>query len=169
MSILHAEPPWLEAARLDLGLTEIHGAVTAPKISQWLMDLGAWWSDDETPWCGVACAHWMRTSSIEVPKAFYRAKAWESWGLALTRPALGCVVTFTREGGGHVGLVAGVADDGRLIVIGGNQGDSVKFSLFDRSRVTSYRWPAPTMYLWSGYDTLPLLTAQGLPLSHNEA
>src|SRR5687768_1344129 len=54
------QAPWLDIARRDLGLAEVPGAETAPKIKQWLADLGAWWRDDETPWCGVAVGAWMK-------------------------------------------------------------------------------------------------------------
>ena len=170
MPILTAEPPWLAAAQKDLGVRELPGAANAPVISQWLMDLGAWWRDDETPWCGVACGHWFRSVNLAVPSAFYRAKAWLDWGVPLSGPVLGAVVVFTRDGGGHVGLVAGVHGD-YLVVLGGNQGDMVKYALFDRSRVSGYRWPSDTGLLWSSYVDLPPITVAsgGLAVSTNEA
>ena len=45
-----------------------------------------------------------------------------SWGEKLDRPVLGCVVVFTRDGGGHVGFVVGKSTSGNLLVLGGNQG-----------------------------------------------
>lgn len=135
------EPIWLRIARQDIGLTEIKGQPTAPRITQWLKSLKAWWSDDETPWCGTAVAAWMTACGIQPPKAWYRAKAWSDWGVPLASPAQGCVVVFERVGGGHVGLVVGETIAGSLLVLGGNQNDSVRVSMFDRSRVLSYRWP----------------------------
>lgn len=143
------EPAWLLQARRDLGVREIAGAPTAPRISQMLQQLGAWWRDDETPWCGVAEAAWFAASGIAPPKAWYRAKAWLDWGQVLPAPAVGCVVVFERTGGGHVGLVVGADDAGRLLVLGGNQGDRVCIAPFDPARVRGYRWPAG--------ETLPLL------------
>jgi surface antigen len=43
---------------------------------------------------------------------------------------------------GHVGFISGVNSDGSLQVLGGNQGNSVNITRFDRSRVLAYRWPA---------------------------
>lgn len=136
------EPVWLVLARQDIGLREVKGAQTAPKIARWLQQLGAWWRDDETPWCGTAVAAWMKACDIDPPKAWYRAKAWAEWGSKIANPVPGCVVVFEREGGGHVGLVVGQATDGRLMVLGGNQGDTVSIVPFERSRVIAYRWPA---------------------------
>lgn len=39
-----SEPAWLKAARADIGLREIPGAPTEPRIAAWLKKLGAWWS-----------------------------------------------------------------------------------------------------------------------------
>ena len=135
-------PRWLAIARTHIGLREIPGKATAPTIEKWLRQLGAWWSDDSTPWCGVACAAWMREAGVAtLPTHWYRAKAWLDWGLPLTQPARGCVVVFERPGGGHVGLVDGKDQHGRLLVIGGNQGDSVSRAPFEVDRVLGYRWP----------------------------
>jgi len=136
------DPSWLVIARSDLGLREIPGAQTAPKISGWLQKLGAWWRDDETPWCGVAVAAWMQQAGIPLPTHWYRAKGWLAWGYAC-RPTLGAVVVFEREGGGHVGLLVGY-DDKRnaLLVLGGNQGNCVSVRPFSTDRVLGYRWPS---------------------------
>lgn len=134
-------PRWVEMAKKDIGLTEIKGQPTSPKIVQWLKSLGAWWADDEVPWCGTAMAAWMTACGIKPPKAWYRAMAWSDWGSPLSWPIQGCVVVFSRKGGGHVGLVVGETPEGNLLVLGGNQGDAVRVSAFSKDRVTAYRWP----------------------------
>lgn len=137
-----AEPTWLAAARDDIGLREIPGAPTAPKIAGWLAKLGAWWRDDETPWCGVAVAAWMQAAGIgPLPRHWMRARAWAEWGQPLAYPAHGCVVVFARQGGGHVGLLVGEDAAGNLLILGGNQGDAVNVRAFPRARVLAYRWP----------------------------
>jgi uncharacterized protein (TIGR02594 family) len=136
------DPTWLAEARAHVGLREIPGAPTAPTIAAWLQRLGAWWRDDETPWCGVAVAAWMQGAGIgPLPKFWMRAKAWAEWGQRLSYPAHGCVVVFERLGGGHVGLVVGEDSAGNLLVLGGNQGDAVNVRAFPRGRVLAYRWP----------------------------
>ncbi len=139
---MSSEPLWLRLARADIGLRELPGAPTAPKIAAWLQKLGAWWSDDATPWCGTACAAWMQAAGHAIPKHWYRARGWLEWGTALAAPAVGAIVVFERTGGGHVGIVVGKDQAGRLLVLGGNQGDAVSIAPFDMARVIGYRWPA---------------------------
>lgn len=162
-----SEPFWLDAARADIGKRELPGAPTAPFISDWLGALGAWWRDDETPWCGVAVAAWMQRQGIGLPKHWYRAKGWLDWGEPLVAPAVGAVVVFERPGGGHVGLCVARDQAGRLLVLGGNQGNAVTIAPFDMTRVVGYRWPRvpddPT-----AYTPLPFLVAGGAS-SSNEA
>ena len=159
--------PWLAVARNYIGTKEVPGSKdVAPTIAKWLLSLHAWWRDDETPWCGVAVAAWMREAGIQqLPVHWYRAKGWLGWGITLTQPCVGCIVVFERPGGGHVGLVDGRDQFGRLLVIGGNQGDRVSRAAFETSRVLGYRWPSgqprPT-------DPLPIY-AGGLPPSTDEA
>lgn len=137
-----ADPLWLRCAAADIGLREIPGVATAPKIAKWLQQLRAWWRDDETPWCGVACAAWMTAAGVTPPKEYFRAKAWLDWGRAIKTPVRGCVVVFGREGGGHVGIVVGETAGGGLAVLGGNQGNAVSVAAFPRSRVLGFRVPA---------------------------
>lgn len=162
-----SEPTWLQAARGDVGLREIPGAPTAPKIAAWLQKLGAWWRDDETPWCGTAVAAWMQAAGVPPAKNWFRARAWLEWGAAVAAPAVGAVVVFEREGGGHVGLVVGRDQRGRLLVLGGNQGNAVSIAPFDPARVLGYRWPAAHMALYRA-GPLPVM-ASNAAASTNEA
>lgn len=134
--------PWLEEAKRHVGVAEVPGKEHSPIIAGWLQGLRAWWLDDETPWCGVFVAHCFRTAGLELPKHWYRAKGWLEWGAVLSPlPVVGCVVVFERQGGGHVGIVVGRDQEGRLMVLGGNQGNKVTVAPFDQVRVVGYRWP----------------------------
>ena len=150
------DPIWLAQALEDIGLAELPGAPTSPKIDLWLKKLGAWWRDDETPWCGTAVAAWIKGAGGDLPKHWYRAKGWLDWGETLTTPVVGCVVIFERAGGGHVGLCVGRDAAGHLMVLGGNQGNKVSIAPFDQTRVIGYRWPK---------DMEPV-TMAGLPTLH---
>lgn len=147
-------PIWLDSAYRYLGVKEIPGAPTQPIIAGWLKKLRAWWADDETPWCGTFAAAVMQENGILPPREWYRAKAWLSWGRAMVLPTAGCVVVFDRAGGGHVAICVGKSADGRLVCIGGNQGNAVTIAPFDRARVLGYRWP----------DGEPLPPVAALPL-----
>ena len=164
---LLAAPPWVTQSLKHRGLREIPGAPTAPVIAAWLQQLGAWWRDDETPWCGTFVAATMQACSIPRPQHWYRAKGWLGWGIKLDAPCLGAVVIFEREGGGHVGLVVGKDTQGRLQVLGGNQGNAVGIASFELGRVVGYRWPAPPVQPPQPMR-LPLLAAGGA-VSRNEA
>lgn len=162
------EPAWLKAARADIGLREIPGAPTEPRIAAWLKKLGAWWSTDDVPWCGVAVAAWMQQAGCALPKHWYRAKGWLDWGVPLNGPAVGCVVVFERTGGGHVGLVVGRTAQHYLLVLGGNQGDQVNVREFNPLRAVGFRWPADRLDLLPETAALPVLASSGV-ISNNEA
>lgn len=161
----HYLPPWLKEALLHVGVKEVPGKEHAPEIQKWLRALKAWWSDDETPWCGVFVAEVMRRTGHELPKHWYRALAWADWGKRIDRPRVGCVVVFSRKGGGHVGLVVGVDQNGRLLVLGGNQGNAVRIDPFDTDRVVAYVVPLNS---WLPDVELPRIASE-LASSRNEA
>lgn len=132
---------WIAEAISCIGLSEVKGAKHSSKIVGWLKSLKAWWSDDETPWCGTFAAHCMTVAGVKPPKHWYRAKDWLNWGLVMKEPVCGCVVVFNRVGGGHVGFVVGKDKSGNIMVLGGNQGDAVNVKAFQPLRVAGYRWP----------------------------
>jgi uncharacterized protein (TIGR02594 family) len=158
-----AEPAWLIRARLRIGMREIKGPKHNATIVSWLKTLKAWWTDDETPWCGALVAICLHESGIDVPKAWYRAKAWGAWGKNCV-PALGCVVVCDRAGGGHVGFAVGISP-GFVHILGGNQGDAVNIMRMARSRVIGWRWPVDV----PAGRPLPQLDLAGAPVSTNEA
>jgi uncharacterized protein (TIGR02594 family) len=166
MMTTQLEPLWLAAARRDVGLRETLGPNDSPWLRRVLGALGAKWLLGQ-PWCGGAVAHWMAQAGLSRPKAWYRARAWLNWGEHIVLPAVGAVVVFERQGGGHVGLVVGLDQRGRLMVLGGNQGDAVSIAPFDRSRVLGFRWPSEQIALLRN-EPLPFVAAAG-PSSTNEA
>ena len=133
---------WIEIARSFIGTKEILGPDSNPVIIGWLTKLKAWWREDATPWCGVFAAHCMQEDGYAYPKEYYRAKEWLTWGENLPQPMYGCIVVFTRTGGGHVGFCVGKDTSGRLLILGGNQGDKVSIAPFDMNRVAGYRMPS---------------------------
>lgn len=178
--MLLSELPWITEARSHIGLREIKGPQHNHTILQWLERMPefdsaakAWWRDDETPWCGLFVGYCLGVTGRHVVREWYRAKAWESPELTrLDMPAYGCLVTFTRSGGGHVGFVVGRDARGNLMVLGGNQGDAVNIRPFAQSRVTGYYWPSSADGTRSrplkGRHALPELNSSG-EVSTNEA
>lgn len=132
---------WIVEARKHIGLTEIKGQKTSAVIAGWLGKLKAWWTDDETAWCGTYVAHCIKSANLPLPKHWYRAKDWLNWGQVINQPTYGAVAVFERKGGGHVGFVVGKDKLGNILVLGGNQGDAVNIKAFSAYRVAGYRWP----------------------------
>lgn len=161
------EPQWLSIARRDIGNSETLGPNDSPFIRSMLERLSALWLRGQ-PWCGGAVANWISQCGLGLPKNWFRAKAWLEWGVILSGPCVGAVVVFERERGGHVGFVVGRDTRGRLLVLGGNQGDMVKVSPFDVGRAVGYRWPEGINHPAVGWSELPVLAATG-PVSTNEA
>lgn len=167
-----ANPKWLTEAYSHIGLKEIAGVKTAKEIEEWLKELGAWWKDDETAWCGTFVAICLKRGMRTYPKHWYRALAYRDYGTVLDKPCVGCIVSFTRSGGGHVGFVVGKDKYGNLMVLGGNQKNMVNIMPFSIARDQVYIWPAnefgvKMLPLQSRY-TLPVIDSNG-KVSTNEA
>lgn len=135
-------PRWLQTAEGYVGLREIPGPRHNRTIVGWLTKLRAWWTDDETPWCGVFVAHCMQEAGLPYPKLYMRAKAWSDYGALLRRDRLapGAILVFDRKGGGHVGFYVG-EDAGFYYVLGGNQSNAVNVMKLGKSRLVASRWP----------------------------
>lgn len=136
------ELPWIAEARAHIGLKEIVGPKHNNTILGWLKSLSAWWSDDETPWCGVFVANCLRKAGRDLPRHWYRAKDYLTYGTTLDNPAYGSIAVLTREGGGHVAFVVGKDKQGNILLLGGNQGNMVSIAKYHPDRIISYRWPS---------------------------
>lgn len=132
---------WIREAEKCLGVREIKGEKHNPEILQMWKDARlSGIKDDETPWCaGFACAV-LERSGIRSPRSA-ASRSFVDWGVSLGTPIFGCLVVFSRDGGGHVGFVVGRNARGDLMVLGGNQSDEVNVRAFKRDRVLAYVWP----------------------------
>lgn len=138
------DPVWYQKALSYLGQKEIHGRRHNPLILRWWTLIRAPFTDDETPWCAGFVGGVLEECGI-VSSRRANARSYMKWGTALSSPAVGCIVVFWRgkpKGWkGHVGFVAGKTDTGKLLVLGGNQGNMVSIIDKPSSRVLGYRWP----------------------------
>lgn len=73
-------------------------------------------------------------------------------------------MTFTRPGGGHVGLYVG-EDASHYHILGGNQSNSVRISRIEKKRLSDIRWPTSGEPPKGGRVTL---TAAGVAATTNE-
>lgn len=134
------EPPWLTAARKDLGIREGAGSADNPRVVQMFAEAGhPEIKHDSVAWCAAAVGAWLKRAGIKGTGTLW-ALDYLKWGVALPGPILGAIAVKKRQGGGHVTLVVG-ASSGRVFCLGGNQSDSVNIAAYDAS-VFSYRWPA---------------------------
>lgn len=135
------DPQWLAIARPLVGLHEINGPEHAPEIlAMWRTIKRSGIQSDEVPWCAAFVGACLERAGIRSSR-FESAASYLKWGVRLDGPVHGCIVVFSREGGGHVGFVVGQDEAGKLLVLGGNQGNAVSVKAFPRDRVTGYRWP----------------------------
>lgn len=134
------KPLYLIIAESFLGLKEVPGKLHNRKITDWWVKLKTWFVDDETPWCGLFVAICLKDAGYPIPKTFYRALSWLDYGEPCA-PAEGCIAIMKRQGGGHVAFVAGRTVAGKIILLGGNQGNMVKYIAVDQKDIEGYRKP----------------------------
>lgn len=133
-------PRILVEALKDYGIKETPGSANNPIIMKWAKDLGiSWYTQDSIPWCGLVMGAWAAHADYPYDKnKLLQAVSWANWGtkIAKDKAMLGDVLTFTRTGGGHVGLYIG-EDKDSFCVLGGNQSDAVTFTWIAKSRLNS--------------------------------
>jgi uncharacterized protein (TIGR02594 family) len=138
------EPRWLAAARRYIGTQEIPGKRSNPVIMGWAKRAGGWiasyFKDDDIPWCALFVEAVLADVGLK-GTASLAARSYEKWGVNLAQPSPGAVLTFVRNGGGHVGFYVG-ENATAYRVLGGNQSNSVNETWIAKSRCTGIRWPA---------------------------
>lgn len=159
------ELDWIATGKQYVGLREVKGVRHHPTIQMMLKYLGAWWTDDETPWCGVFTAYCLKKNGIVIPKHWYRALDYKNYGAKLSKPCYGCIAIKTREGGGHVTFVVGQTKDGRLVCLGGNQNDSISYAVYKASDFDEFRWYGRTNTPLQGRYDLPVLNVSATRVS----
>jgi len=149
------------------GTTEVVGPKNNPVIMGWAKEvgLGNIYKEDLTPWCGLYMAVVMKRALREPVKDSLVALNWNTFGVKITRPMLGDILTFTRKGGGHVGLYVG-EDIAAYHVLGGNQGDRVSIVRIAKDRLSQVRRPA---YNIQPTNVRRIILASNGKLSTNEA
>lgn len=138
---------WMKVAKAYLGEREIKGDKDNPAIVE-LFNLSGHpeVKDDETAWCAAFVGGVMAKAGLS-GSGMLNARSYETWGqaLPLNSPVYGCVGVKKRQGGqawqGHVGFVVG-ASASQIIMLGGNQGDSVSVAAFPRADFTAFRYPS---------------------------
>ena len=154
---------WIIEAKKHIGVKEVKNTNTSKEIEEWQEYLlntpvkkGHWLYG--VAWCGTFVAYCLKKNNIAIPKHWYRALDYVNAGAKLTKPCYGCVAVKTREGGGHVTFVVGKTKQGKLVCLGGNQGNSVCYATYDVNSFKEFRWYGRTSTpLQERYD-LPTLS-----------
>ncbi len=142
---MNEEPIWMLAARREIGVKERPGHQDHPRVVEYLQHtrIIPALQHDETPWCSAYVCFVMEKSDIASTRSA-AARSWLKWGEELTTPVPGCIAVLTREGhpgSGHVGFYVGRREDGKILLLGGNQNNQVCVRPYAADRVISYRWP----------------------------
>ena len=129
----------VEAVKM-LGTKEIVGSKHNPVILGWAkeLNLSKIYTNDEIPWCGLAIAYACHKAGLSVIDKPLWALSWAKWGNHAIDPMLGDILTFKRNGGGHVGIYVG-EDSECYHVLGGNQGNAMSVSRIQKSRLYEAR------------------------------
>jgi len=71
------------------------------------------------------------------------ARSFLQYGIKLDGPRVGAIAILYRKGpnSGHVGVVRGTDGQGNPIIVSGNHGNTVRQSVYDKSRVLAYVMP----------------------------
>lgn len=130
----------VEALKL-FGTVEGAGAKDNPTILGWASEVGLskTYSHDSIPWCGLFIAVVAKRAGLQPVDSPLWALSWADFGKpAEGGPMLGDILTFKRNGGGHVALYVG-EDPFGFHCLGGNQSDKVCITRIARSRLYAAR------------------------------
>jgi uncharacterized protein (TIGR02594 family) len=151
-----------EVAQNFIGIKEIAGSLDNPWIIAWLQTDVSWYNTDETPWCSAFINFIMKC--LGLPRSYsLSARSWLKVGVSVWEgngiepvigddfPEIGTDIVILSRGPlpqpgpkviyatGHVGLFAGWADNGNVLVLAGNQNDEVNITEFSIKRILDIR------------------------------
>lgn len=149
-----AAAPWMDIAVAELG---VHENGLPGQHNQRIVEYHAATSlramTDEIPWCSSFVNWAMRQAGYQGSNSAL-ARSWLDWGEALAKPKPGAVTVIKRKGmtkdmatgsatGFHVGFYVSQTPTS-LRLLGGNQGDSVRYSssMLAAYDIRGHRWPS---------------------------
>jgi uncharacterized protein (TIGR02594 family) len=133
----------VKTACSQIGVKEVPGAEHNAAVVGYAQEIGLTWiNDDETPWCATFINWVLMKSGLPYLKSA-RARDFETYGEDTKEPMPGDLVVFFRDGlssgKGHVGIFLGFDGRGRILCLGGNQGNKVGIVPYNKSSLLSYR------------------------------
>jgi uncharacterized protein (TIGR02594 family) len=132
--------PWLTWLRNNIGQEEIAGS----RHNSWIVKLFKYTSyrtnEDETPWC-AACMNAALEETGFKGTGSAAAKSFIRIG-NLCELKVGALVVISRAPGRfHITCCDDIIDSRHFSGIGGNQSNSLRISVYDRSKIVAVRWP----------------------------
>ena len=131
--------PWMDIAIKELGVSEIFGSKDNPRIIEYHSATTLKATEDETPWCASFVSWCLEKAKIKSMRSA-RAKDYLKFGKELVKPVFGCIVVFTRDGGGHVAFFV-KEDEHGIYCLGGNQSNKVCYKYYPKANLLGYRMP----------------------------
>lgn len=140
---------WFEIAKNEMGVHEKAGAAANPRILEYFGSTTLRTTSDETAWC-AAFVNWCLAQVGITGTRSAAAASWISWGISkgaqtgaitvIHNPAM--ANSSLSRSGNHVGFLVEETST-HYVLIGGNQGDEVRKSLFPKSswQLKGHRWP----------------------------
>ena len=141
------KPRMLDEAIKELGVLELPGDRDSPTIMGWAAELDLThngYTHDSIPWCGLFMAVIALRAGWTPVKNPLWALNWKDFGQDVAtaptprQPALGDVMVYRRNSGGHVNQYVG-EDDSHYHGIGGNQSDAVTFGRYPKGNLVACR------------------------------
>jgi uncharacterized protein (TIGR02594 family) len=144
------DAPWYPFALGELGVKEIEGTGSNPRIEQYHAETSIGKSDDSVPWCSSFACFCVERAHIASPKN-PAARSWLKWGRAIEEPVKGCIVVLkrgTQAWQGHVGFYAGEElteaggePTGYILLLSGNSRNMVRIGRYKKADILGYRMP----------------------------
>lgn len=134
------DPAWMAVAKAEIGVKEVAGSGNNPRILEYHSATTLNAKMDEVAWC-AAFVNWVLKQVGIQGTDVAAARAFLSWGEEISEPEYGCIVVLKRgkqAWQGHVGFVVGEKAH-TIMVLGGNQADSVCIREYPKSDVLGYR------------------------------
>ena len=144
------KPEWISVAQEELGQEEIKGKEHNARILEYIASTTSNSKRDESPWC-ASFVNWVLTQAGYEGAGSAATHDWKRWGDGLSAPAVGCVAFIDwgkvypdnpkKKNKGHVGFVVGKTAKNRIVFLGGNQSNQVRYAAFKESIIQAYRVP----------------------------
>jgi len=136
-------PDWIRIADGEMGQAEVPGASHNLRIVRYARDIGCTWVEsDEVPWCAGFVGACLQRAGLEHTGSML-ARSYLNWGVECG-PVQHAVVVLRRGNdprAGHVGFLV-ERREGKVYLLGGNQGHAVSIAAYMEADVLGYRWPA---------------------------